>query len=237
MPRARRLASTVVVAALAATGLAACNRAPNVAVYFGDKKAVTETEVQRIWDDSSAKLVADAEGKKVMPVDRQTIVNIEVAVGALRALSQKKGFSPAQVPAADIAQQLTMEPSAPLVTLAAEYQGLRTAALQSAQPANATEADLRDIYSRFKTAGTEGSYEQFTATITDDVRQQIGPPLGLRNDLKAESADLHIKVNPRYQAPTLPLLTTTSGNSGSLTLIDVVLGSGTPSAPVIDLKS
>jgi hypothetical protein len=243
MPRARRLASTVVVAALAVTGLAACNQAPGVAVYFGDKKAVTEDEVQRVWDDSSAKLVPNATGQKVVPFDRQSIVNLEVEVAALRALGKQKGFTAAAVPATDLAtlaNQASMDKSAAFITLVAEFRGWETAAAQNTQDMQAvdvTDADLRDIYNRLKAAGSQNTYEEFSASVTDDVRQQqIAPGLGLRNELAAESKSLNIKINPRYTAPVLGLLTTTDANGNSVNLVDVQLGTGAQAAPVEDLS-
>jgi hypothetical protein len=235
MPRARRLASTVVVAALAVSGLAACNQAPDVAVYIGDKKAVTEETVQRVWDDASAKLVADETGKKALKFDRQQIVTQEVTVAALSALGKQQGFTPSAVPVDQVAAAVGLEPSAEFAKLYADAAGWRTAALQNAKPVQATDADLRDIFNRLAAAGaTQGTYEQFAQQLTADQQQQLGASLGLRNELAAESKSLGIKINPRYQAPVVSLLSA-QGSTSTVSLIDVTLGTGAGAAPVEDL--
>ena len=235
MPRARRLASTVVVAALAVTGLTACNQAPSVAVYFGDKKAVTEDEVQRVWDDTSAKLTKNKDDKLVMPISRQSIVTFELYLAALKELGQEKGFTGQPASAASLAPQLTMQPDAAFLQLYGEFQGWYTAAMQqqaAAQSSPIAEPDLRDIYARIKAAGYPETYEKFAAGAPQLAQQGVGPAIALRNDLKAEIAALHIKINPRYRAPTLVLA---PYPNTEVTIVDVAFGTDAL-APVKDLS-
>jgi len=239
MPRARRLASTVVVAALAVTGLAACNQAPDVVAYYGNAKGITEGEVQRIWDDSLAKLKPNAEGKKVMPVSRQDIVGRMVELDAMRQLGKMQGFTGTPGSAAEIAQQLNMAPDAALVTLEAEFQGWATGAQQTVKADELTDADLRDIFQRLKASGPldgNPSFEQFAASVTAQAKQALGPALGLRNDLQAAAASLKIKFNPRYAAPSLAIYQTTGPDGNALTLVEVTFGtSAVAPAPVTDV--
>jgi hypothetical protein len=236
MPRARRLASTVVVAALAVTGLAACNQAPSVAVYFGDKKAVTEDEVQRVWDDSSAKLTKNKDDKLVMPISRQSIVTVELYLAALKELGKEKGFSGHPGSTTEVAQQLTMQPDAAFVTLYAEFQGWYAAAAQQEQAAASAapiaESDLRDIFTRIKAAGYPETYEKFAAGAAQLAQAGISPAIALRNDMKTEIANLKIKINPRYSAPTMVLA---SYPNTEVTIIDVAFGADAL-APVKDLS-
>jgi hypothetical protein len=239
MPRARRLASTVVAAALAVSGLAACNRAPDVAVYFGDAKGVTEAQVQKLWDDSLATLIPDKDGKKVMPVSRQDIVGLLVEVDTLRELGRAQGFTATPVKAAEAAQSLKMTTAAPLVSLVAEFSGWVTVSQQKVAADEVTEADLRDIYTRIKATGAlqgNPSFEQFASTITADQRKSLGPAVGLRNDINTAAGKLKIKFNPRYPAPTLPIYQTTGPDGNALTLIEATIGSSAAgAAPVRDL--
>jgi hypothetical protein len=235
MPRARRLASTVVVATLAVTGLAACNQAPDVAVYFGDKKAVTEDEVQRVYNDASTKLVADETGNKVMKINRQAIVTYEASVAALSALGKQRGFSAAQEPLDQVGTLVGLEPTAAFTKLYADFLGWRTNAVQNAQATEASDADLHAIYNELLALGAvQGQYEQFVQGLTADQKQQLAQAIAVRDELTAESKTLHIKVNPRYSAPVLPLLTA-QGSTSTVTLVGVTLGSGAQSAPVEDL--
>ena len=232
MSRARRLASTVVAAALAVTGLAACNRSPSVAVYFGDQGVVTEAEVQRIWDDTSAKLTKDNEGKLVMPISRQTIMTLELYVAALRELGKDKGFTGTPVSAADLAPSFTMQPDAAFITLVGEYQGWMNAAQQSQPVGSISEPDLREVYDRIKTAGYPETYETFAGQGEQLAQAGLGSAISLRNALRAEIADLHVRFNPRYSAPTMVLA---QYPNTQVTVVDVAFGPGA-SAPVIDLR-
>jgi len=237
MLRARRLASTAVVAVLAATGLAACNRAPDVAVYFGDKKAVTESEVQRVWDDSIAKLTEDADGKLTMSVSRQTIVSVELYIAALRQIGKDEGFTATPEPATDLATSYRMKPDAAFITLAGEFRGWLSAFEQrttaGGQPAPISDADLRDIYAKIKAAGYPDTYEKLKS-MSDQVlvQQGIGSAIVARNQLRDHIAGLHIKINPRYQAPTLALA---PFPNTEVTIVDVSFGTGAV-APVKDLS-
>lgn len=237
MPRARRLASTVVAAALAVSGLAACNRAPDVAVYFGNAKGVTEDQVQKIWDGSFAKLNPDAEGKKTMPVSRLDIVSLLAETAAMKEVGRMQSFTAGPVDGAQLAQQLNMAQDAPLVGVISEFRGWVTAAQQKVTPDEATEADLRDIWARLDaTGGLNKSFEEFASTISAEDKQALGSRLGLRNDITAAVKNLKITYNPRYPAPVLPLLEGTGPDNNPLPLVVVTFGtSEAGSAPVKDL--
>jgi hypothetical protein len=232
MPRARRLASTVVVAALAVTGVAACNQAPDAVAYFGSRKIVTEAEVQRVYDDAIAKGASATASQQATQVTRQDIAGLEVLVAALSQLGKQRGFKATPVSTATAATQVGLPASADIVSLVASYQGWSAAALQNAQPAAVTDADLHDIYNRYVAAGAKGTYDQFATGITAEAKQELAMPLGLRNELLAQNKSLKIKINPRYKAPILPLFTPPSS---SMVLVDVTVGTGAEAAPVKDL--
>jgi hypothetical protein len=206
-----------------------------VAAYFGDAKAVTEEQVQHVYDDAQAKFKDATGGTKKLPLTRQDVVDNLVSVDALRQIAKQHGVPATAIPADAFVQTVGLPADAEYMKVYAEVRGLLDALGQQATAVQPTEADLHDIYNRFAAAGYQVTYAQFTSSLTAANRQQISSSVALRNGLRAESAGLHITVNPRYQAPAVPVLSTSDGNGGTLPLVDVTFGGGSASAPVTDL--
>ncbi|RZU52103.1 hypothetical protein EV385_3944 [Krasilnikovia cinnamomea] len=240
MPRARRLAAFVAVAALAVSALTACRSAPDAVSYFGPAKVVTEQELQWVWDDTEARLQPDPQtGQKQMPFERKDISSLLIRLEALRKVGKDQGLTVTAQSAAEIAQSLNLSPDAELVGLAAEFQAWVTLLKQKAAPATVTDEDMRGIFERLSAAGPlpgNPTFEQFAASITDQDKQSLAPFIGLRNALQPRIDALDIKVNPRYPVPTLPLYTVQGPKGENLPLIEVTFGTaGGDAVPVTDL--
>jgi hypothetical protein len=236
MPTARRLVSTVVVAALAGAGLVACDRAPDVAVYFGSAKGVTEAEVQRVWDDTWSKTKADDTGKKPTMPTRQDIVNFEVYVAALKELGRSQGWAPTtQVSSADVATQIQTTPDAAFVQLVGEARTwLNAASERQPETADISPADLQKIYDTIKAAGYQGTFQQFSTQDAEALRQTgTGRILPVRNDLQQVVDNWHLKFNPRYAPPKLVLQ---NFPQTSVPVVEVTFGTA-EQGPVTDLSA
>ncbi|GAB1689454.1 hypothetical protein [Krasilnikovia sp. M28-CT-15] len=240
MPRARRLVSLVAVAALAVSGLAACRSAPDAVAYFGNAKVVSEAEVQQVWDDTAARLQPDPQtGQKHMPFERKDITNLLIRLEALRVVGKDQGLTVTAQSAAEIAQSLNLSPDAELVGLAAEFQAWVTLLKQKATPATVTDEDMRAVFQRLQAGGPlpgNPTFEQFSASITEQDKQSLAPSIGLRNALQPRIDALNIKVNPRYPVPDLPLYSVQGPKGEALPLIGVTFGTaGGDPVPVTDL--
>jgi hypothetical protein len=239
MPRARRLASTAVVALLAVTGLSACRSAPDVAVYIGNTKAVTEDEVQRIWDDTTAKLVTNPQtGRAVMPITRQDIVNTLAGLDVLGRVVQQRGLSAANVPVEGIAQSLGLSPDATFAADFARYEGLVGAIAAKSQPTQPTPADVRSVYDRLRAAGglsSDVTFEQFAGGLSQQGRQTLQGSFGMRRDLQPEVEKMNVRANPRYGATEVIVYAEPSQEGRLTTLVGVPLSRSDASAPVTDV--
>ncbi|GAB1645102.1 hypothetical protein KRMM14A1259_55250 [Krasilnikovia sp. MM14-A1259] len=217
--------------------MAACQSAPDAVAYFGKVKAVTEADVQQVWDDTEAHLQPDPRtGQKTMPFERKDITNLLVRLDALRAVGRDQGLTVTAQSAAEIAQSFNLSPDAELVGLVAESQAWLDLLKEKATPAPLTDADMHDIFKRLTATGPlpgNPTFEQFSASITEQIKSALAPAVGMRNALQPRIDALHIKVNPRYPVPTLPLYTIQGGKGEALPLIDVIFGtSGGAAVPV-----
>jgi hypothetical protein len=234
MQRARRLASTAVVAVLAVTGLSACRNEPDVAAYIG-KTAISADRVNAIYDDAKDRLAAsvaqvgtDQSADPAAPtqtpkllIDRAEVAMTLVGLDALRGLAQQQKLTAVPVPPAEAAEMVQLPAEAEFVKVYGEYRGYILAfaqslgaSLQSVQP---TEADLRDVYQRLKSGGAlpkEGdtSFENFTKTLPEQDAQVLQQNIGLRNALNAQIQKLNTTINPRYGNGELALVRFRDGN-------------------------
>lgn len=239
MRRARRLASTTVVAALAVTGLSACRSAPTVAVYIGNAKAVTEAQVQQVWDDTAKKLVAGPQtGQAVMPVTRQDIVNTLAGLDVLGRVVRQHGLTPTAVPTEGIAQSLGLAADSTFAADFARYEGLIGALAGQSQPVQPTEQDVRSVYDRLRAAGglsSDVTFEQFAGGLSDQGKQTLQGSFGLRRALQPDIEKLHVRTNPRYGATEVIVYAEPSQEGRLTTLVGVPLSSADTSAPVTDV--
>jgi hypothetical protein len=238
MPRARRLASTAVVAVLAVTGLAACRSAPTVAVYIGNAKSVTEAEVQRVWDDTTRKLVAGQTGQTVMPITRQDIVNTLAGLDVLGVVVKQRGLTSTDVPAQSIAQSLGLAPDSQFAADFGRYEGMIGAIAAQTKPVQPTQADVRSVYDRLKAAGgvpSDVTFEQFANGISQQGQQTLQGSFGVRDALQPEVRKMDVRTNPRYVSTELVVYAEPSQDGRLTTLVGVPLTDSGTSAPVTDV--
>jgi hypothetical protein len=219
MQRARRLASTAVVAVLAVTGLSACRNQPGTAAQFGGT-TITQDDVDKVYTDAQDKLAKAVEAvrqqqaaapdpsaqpvpdKVELSITRKDVLTAMIGSQVLRGIAQARNLKPTDIPTASVAQQFSLPQDATYITLYSEYRGYLAALLAAAKPVELTPAELRTVYDRFKAAGGLGEqpveFEAFASQLGPEDSQVVSQTLGLRNDLKAEVAKLHATVYPRY---------------------------------------
>jgi hypothetical protein len=255
MQRARRLASTAVVAVLAVSGLSACRNEPGVAAYVGGR-TISDQTVQDIHADARRALevyldTLRAEREKTpdpnqqpipdtveLKLTPQNILQALVGVQVLKGVVQDRKLQPTAVPPEQLAQQFGLPPTAKYMAVLAEYQGYLTALLTAAKPVELTEPDLRAVYGRLRSGSDAGqgaiSYEQFTTEIlTPENTDVLKRSYGLRNDLKSIAEKADVTFNPRYGASALPLLPVPSDQGGSYSLVDLPFDEGAGVDPVV----
>jgi hypothetical protein len=231
MQRARRLASTAVVAVLAVAGLSACRAEPGVAAYLGAGKTITDQQVERIYNQARDQLTASREqiqqqdttgasAAAVPPVEvpfkQKDVLNALLTVEVLEQAAAAKGVQAATEPSLDqIAQGTNYSPNWEYTQLYAKTFQLRAALLPKVTPAPLTDEDLRPVYQRLLAGGAGEStpYEQFKAQLSDENKQALQQSLGLRNDLAKIVSDGDVKLNPRYGDQQLVLLSAQAGNA------------------------
>lgn len=238
MYRARRLASVAVTAALAVAGLSACRSAPDVAAYVGPAK-ITEQRVTDVLKGAQANQVTAASGQQVTPISRQDVVDTLVGLDVMRELAKKHNVTATTIDPAQVAQALGVRAQAEYVGLFTEYRGLLNALSTGIQPAQPTQADLRDVYTRLTKGGANpdgASFEQFTGGLAQQDQQTLAQNIGLRNKLEPEIGKLNATVNPRYKSPELPLVSTKTSQDKVLPLVVIRLAPATSQPPVVDVS-
>jgi hypothetical protein len=251
MQRARRLASTAVVAFLAVAGLSACRAEPGVAAYLGGDKTITDQQVERIYDQAHDQLTeargqiqqqdqTGASAAAVPPVElpfkQKDVLNALLTVDVLEQAVAAKGLPAATEPSIEqIAQGTNYSPNWEYTKLYTKTFQLRAALLPKVAPAELTDEDLRPVYDRLLAggAGDATPYEQFKSQLSDENKQALQQSLGLRNELAKIVADGDLKVNPRYGDQQLVLLSATAGNA-QVPLVQVPFaGSDRADAPFV----
>lgn len=255
MLRARRLASTAVVAALTVSGLAACRQSPDVAAYLGGA-TIKQDRVERIYDEvrddmTAAQLAAReqaaaaaAEGGASpepaapvqVPIKRQDVLNTLLTLDVLKRAAQTRGLPPADAPSAEqIAQEAGLSPEWEYTELYAETLRLRAALRTAVQPATLTDADLRDVYERL-TAGGAGqtpTFEEFRTTLSPDNKTLLETYVALREELEGIAADQKIKLNPRYGDQQVTLLSANTDGGGEVPLVAVTFAGSADEDPYV----
>lgn len=257
MQRARRLASTAVVAVLAVSGLSACRANPSVAVYGGGDP-ISEARVDAIYADAQRKLTAANEQVRAqqnpaadpsaapaspeakLTIKRRDIVEALLGERVLGAYAAKKNVKPQEIALAQVAQVVGLPENAEYVALYTRYRSLLSALSAAAKPAKATPADLRQIYDRLDAAGSfkeqPVDFAKFAASLGEQDQATLAQTLGLREELKADVGKLHLKVNPRYGIQELSLLPVPSKTQGSTSLVGVPLAANDDAAAVTDVS-
>ncbi|HET9516196.1 MAG TPA: hypothetical protein VFO77_00570 [Actinoplanes sp.] len=252
MQRARRLASTAVVAVLAVSGLSACRTDPGVAAYVGSS-TISEQTVQEIFADAQAKVDAQLDQARAaqranpdpaqqpvpdevkLGLTRANVVQTLVGVRVFKSIAEQRKVQPTAVQPAQVAEQFGLPPGARYVEAFAEYQGYLNALLDSARSATLTDAEQREVFRRFSSVNGPGdamTYEQFqNELLTPENRQVLERTYGLRQDLRAATDKADIRVNPRYGVQELPLLPVPTREGGQLSLVGLPVSGD--SAPVV----
>jgi hypothetical protein len=250
MQRARRLASVVVAASLAVTGLAACRSAPDVAVYFGSAAQISVAQVQRVVEDARDRLQAardaatpdagasaEARVPVDVPFDGPEVVGTMVGHEVVTRIARQRNVTlPGQLPLDRAAQSLGLPADAEYVKIYTETRLLFEQLMQSATPAQTTDADLRAVFQVFEDTGQMQpgtTYESFKAQVPQQALQTLGRAISVRNDVQAQLGELDVRVNPRYEPAEITVYAEPGPNNETLSLVSVPLAD-TSSAPVTD---
>ena len=252
MQRARRLAVTAAVAALAATGLTACDRQPGIAAYVGDTR-ITEARVDAIYTEARDKLTelvaragaangaqAGQAGQPVeMPVTRRDVVTNLVGLDVLRGIAAERNITPTEVPAEQIAQSVGLPVDTEYIRTFAEYRSYLDAFAQSVQPAAPSDADLRDVFDRLRAGGglsnPADTFESFKGSIGPEDQQVLAQNIGLRNALTDAATAANARVNPRYGDAEMELVTFRNAQGQTQPLVVLSFNADTGEPAVVDL--
>ncbi|MEU7907872.1 hypothetical protein [Actinoplanes sp. NPDC049118] len=240
MQRARRLASTAVVAALALGGLSACRAEPDVAAYIGSLGTITAAEVTQVFDQAENELTvsrdlvqqnqAGASAEPVPPVQvpfkQQDVLNSMLTVDILGQVAAAHNVKPAAEPTVDqVAKATSYSPTWEYTDLYTRAYQLRSALLPAVAPAELTDADLRVVYDRLSAAAPDQvtSFEQFKTELSEENKKALQQSLGLRDEVEKVVAAENVTTNPRYGPQELVLLSAQTGDA-PLPLVSVSLG-------------
>jgi len=251
MQRARRLASTAVVAVLAVSGLSACRAEPGVAAYLGGGKTITDSQVARIYDEARDELAKSREQVQqqdttgasagpvppvVVPFKQKDVLNALLTVEVLERAAAARSVQAATEPTVEqIAQASKFSAGWEYTKLYARTFQLRAALLPKVTPAELTDADLRPVYERLL-AGSGGDatpYDQFKSQLSEENKKALQQSLGLRNELAKIVKDDDVKLNPRFGDQQLVLLSAQAGDK-DVPLVEVSFaGAAASEAPFV----
>ena len=230
MQRARRLASTAIVAALAVSGLAACRSEPDVAAYVGGGATITEAEIENVYDQARDKLTEAREQAQQqseqsgastaaappvqVPFKQQDVLNALLTVKILEKAAAAHSVRAAAEPTvAQVAQSSKFSPDWDYTELYTRTFQLRAALLPVVTPAQLSDDALRPDYDRLvqRGAGHATPYDQFKTQLSDANKQALQQSLGLRDEVLKIVADEDVRLNPRYGNQQLILLSAQAG--------------------------
>jgi hypothetical protein len=235
MPQARRVLPAAALLVAGVLVLAGCRSDPQVAAYVGDTR-YSQDRVTAIADEAHDRLqrVLDEQqpaGASSPPVERpvsdEEVVSALVGRDVLKSLAQERDINPLDVDANQIAQRVQVPPDTEFVRALAEQDGYRLGLLQRWESAEASEAELHEVYDNL-VKGTEGQYtdsfEQFSSTLPAQSVELVGRSASLRRDIEAQARRLDVTVNPRFGPAVLTLVNTSSQQGGPLiSLLDAQL--------------
>jgi hypothetical protein len=246
MQRARRLASVAVVAVVAVTGLSACRSQPDVAAYLAAGN-ISVARVQQLYDDARDTPAAEAASPSAAPAEPaasskltpDAVLDTLVSHQVLMTLAQRHNVQiPSPLPLAEYAKLLNLPPTSEYVKLYVEVDGLQYALNQGGQGGSLTDSDLRDILDRAKAAKLADPAEtpqQFGAGLTDANKKVLGTAVALRNEVRDEVNQQHLRLNPRYQAFEIPVFTQRGQAGEAQILVAQPVGNKKASVPVTDV--
>jgi len=217
MRRARRLVSVAVVASLAVTGLSACRSAPAVAAYVGDVK-ISDSRARAVYDEVH-KALATA-GSPARTVTRADVLGVLVGAELLPELAKQQNATLASdIPLDTYAAALQLPAKTEYTRLYVQASEYARALLPKVTNApQATDADLREVFTALVAAtGTSGTtFEQFKGGLTADNTKAVQTAAGLRQEIDDAATKAHLRINPRYQGASLPVLQSQLQQGGPL---------------------
>jgi len=254
MQRVRRLASVAVVAAVAVTGLSACRSQPDVAAYTAAGN-ITVARVQQVFDDARDKHNRDATKQASatpspgpsdpaaaparLPLTGTAVLNVLISHDVLmRAAQRHKVQLPSSLPIEGYASALKLPVDSEYLRLLVEVDALGGLLAQSAAGGTLSQADIREIYDRVRAQNAldaNTTPEQFGASLPDEGKKALGTAVTIRNEVRDDISRQHIRLNPRYQAFEVPVLSQRAEDGSALVLLAVPVGDRTASAPVTDV--
>jgi hypothetical protein len=258
MQRARRLASVAVVAAVAVTGLSACRSQPDVAAYLATGN-ISVARVQKLYDvardERATTLAIEAKSPTPAPTDpaapadppagpppplnSDVVLDLLVSHQVLMTMAQRRNVQmPSPLPIARYAKLLHLPDASEFLKLDVEVDALQFALRQDSKAGAPTDADLRDLLERLKAqklADPTTTPEKFATDLTDADKTLLGGAFVLRNEVRDEVSQLHLRLNPRYQAFEIPALTQLSQAGTVQVLVGQPVGNNKASVPVTDV--
>jgi hypothetical protein len=230
MQRARRLASTAVVAALVVVGLSACQAEPDVAAYAGSLGTITADQVSQVYDQAEDELTASRaqvqqsqSGESAEPVapaqlpfKQQDVLNTMLTVDILEKVAAAHHVQPAAEPTIDqVAKGTSYSPNWDYTELYTHAFQLRSAALEAMTPAELTDADLRSVYDKLSAAapGNVPPFEQFKGQLSEADQKTLQQSIALRDEIAKVVAAEDVTPNPRYGEQELILLSARPGDT------------------------
>jgi hypothetical protein len=167
-----------------------------------------------------------------LPITRGDVLTALIGSDVLSEVGKARNVKPAEVQTAAVAQQLGLPADAEYVGIYSTYRSYLSALLNGAPAGQISNAELREVYDRFKAGGGLGptpvNYEDFSSQLQPQDKDALARTVGLRDQLKAQTKDLNVAVNPRYGVAELPLLPVDVQGGKSINLIGLPLTSGDP---------
>jgi hypothetical protein len=169
---------------------------------------------------------------------RQAIVQDLVFVNVAKRYANEKGYGAPSVDYATAAQQSGLPANNPYLRTHTEASAYLQLLLKNVRSVTPTEADYREIYQGLVQQGVTGTYDQ----VKPDLQQitDIGPALGLRQELADPIKRYNVQVNPVYGGTSFPLASVTVNNQQgqrvALTLVTLPLTGTAASPAVVDAR-
>jgi hypothetical protein len=252
----------VVVASLGVAGLSACRSAPSVAAYVGDSERITQDRVDAVYNEVRDKLQASppasqtpdgqpaapapsSSGPVTVPITRADVLSTLIGSKVIDKIAADHS-----VPA-PTADQLQEPGLAGVLHLPAdsEYAQLYAKWLYEIEalrdkvttPVDPTDADLHQVHDALVAMQSYDPATPFSKFKSDIAASQnmavLKQAAGLRNEIAKATTQLDVRINPRYQPTTLPVLVTQNQQTGAIvSLITMPIGPDDQVAPVTDAR-
>jgi hypothetical protein len=204
------------------TGLSACRSEPAVAAYIGDVK-IADSRARAVYDEVHKALAAaqpSANGAPAREVTRADVVGVLIGAELLPELAKQQNATLASdIPLETYAAALQLPAKTEYTRLyvqASEYaRALLPKVTSAPQP---TDADLHEVFDALINAtGTTGTtFEQFKGGLSADNTKAVQTAAGLRQEIDDAATKAKLRINPRYQGASLPVLQSQLQQNGPL---------------------